>query len=336
MKKALKPFTAFLNPEELFSMKKSLIFMDEEDVDSSVDLLEAVGQIYRDEGYETYAFCVNQPVDAVKCYFDFVLSVQDDRLQSYDMVNLTNCLEELHMAYGFDSILIPATYLGRMLAPRLAMRLGVGLVADVTGIGFNDGALEMVRPAFSGKLFAGVTNRNRRPVMMSVRPNVFTYSSKPSKEAEIIPFEPATLQPGKIKLLEVKSKERAKDIRESEVLVSGGGGAAGHFDQLYQLADELGGMVSASRRVVDSGIAERSIQVGQSGKTVSPKLYIALGIYGSLQHMEGLKNVENIISVNTNRNAPICSLSDIIVEGDSKEFIEKLLAKIKDNKNKGA
>ncbi|RCX17919.1 electron transfer flavoprotein alpha subunit [Anaerobacterium chartisolvens] len=313
-------------------MKKSLIYLDEEDIQSSIDLLEAVRQIYRDECYETYAFCFNQPIEAAECKFNYVFSVRDNMLQGCDIVNLTNCLEELHRTYLFDSILIPASYQGRMLAPRLAMRLGVGLVADVTRIEYNDGELEMVRPAFSGKLFAGVTNKNCSPVMMSVRPNVFTYTSKHLKDTKIIPFHPVSLQPSKIKLLEAKEKERAKDIRESEILVSGGGGAAHHFDWLYQLADELNGMVSASRRVVDSGIAGRSIQVGQSGKTVSPRLYIALGIYGSLQHMEGLKNVESIISVNINRNAPICSLSDIVVEGDSKEFIEKLLTKIRNSK----
>lgn len=314
-------------------MKKSLIYLDEEDVQSSIDLLEAVRRIYPDGCYETYAFCFNQPVGAAECKFDYVFSVQDDRLQDYDIGNLTNCLEELYRTYLFDSILIPASWQGRMLAPRLAMRLGVGLVADVTSIEYNGGELEMVRPAFSDKLFAGVTNKNCRPVMMSIRPNVFKDTLKHSKDTKIIPFQPVSLGPGKIKLLKAKEKERAKDIRESEILVSGGGGVSDHFDQLYLLADELNGLVSASRRIVDSGIAGRSIQVGQSGKTVSPKLYIALGIYGSLQHMEGLKDVENIISVNINRNAPICSLSDIVVEGDSKEFIEKLLTKIRNNKN---
>ncbi|HWQ75266.1 MAG TPA: electron transfer flavoprotein subunit alpha/FixB family protein [Syntrophomonas sp.] len=315
-------------------MKKSMIYLDKEDIQSSVDLLEAVRQIYRDGRYETYAFCFDQSTGAAEGKFDHIFSVRDSRLQDYDIVNLTNCLEELYRTYLFDSILIPASYQGRMLAPRLAMRLGVGLVADITGIEYNGEELEMVRPAFSDRLFAGVANKNCRPIMMSVRPNVFTDTSKHSKNTKIIPFQPASLQSGRIKLLKAKEKERAKDIRESEILVSGGGGASDHFDQLYLLADALNGMVSASRRIVDSGIAGRSIQVGQSGKMVSPKLYIALGIYGSLQHMEGLKDVENIISVNINRNAPICSISDIVVEGDSKEFIEKLLAEIKNNKKR--
>jgi electron transfer flavoprotein alpha subunit len=99
------------------------------------------------------------------------------------------------------------------------------------------------------------------------------------------------------------------------------------------LAETLGGTVSASRKLVDQGIAPRNIQVGQSGKIVSPKLYIALGINGAIQHVEGLRDIETIISVNTSAKAPICSLSDIVVEGDAKDFIEKLLLKIHNNQH---
>jgi electron transfer flavoprotein alpha subunit len=98
---------------------------------------------------------------------------------------------------------------------------------------------------------------------------------------------------------------------------------------LAPLAEALGGETAASRKLVDLGVTGRNIQVGQSGKTVSPKLYFALGIHGSLQHMEGLKNVDHIISVNTNRDAPICSVSDIVVEGDASSFIDKLLTRMR-------
>lgn len=313
-------------------MNRSLIYFDEEDFQNSIDLLEAVKQIYKDSEYETYAVCFNHKSEAVYGYFDYLIAALDEKVKSYDILNITNCIEELQHIYDFDSILIPATYLGRMLAPRLAMRLRTGLVADVTGIEHNNGLVEMVRPAFSGKILAGIINRNCKPIMMSVRPNVFVNTSAPSKKTETICFHPTAVKPSKIRLLETKEKEKAKDIRESEVLVSGGGGVAENFGHLKLLADELNGMVAASRRVVDSGIAPRSIQVGQSGKTVSPKLYIALGVYGSLQHIEGLKKVENIISVNINKDAPICSLSDIVVEGDAIEFIDKLVEKIRRNK----
>lgn len=314
-------------------MKKSLIYFDEEDFQSSIDLLEAVNQMYNDCEYETYAVCFNHIPRSAHGHFNYLINILDDTIQNYDIINITNCMEELQREYEFDSILIPATYLGRMLAPRLAMRLRVGLVADVTAIEHNKGTVEMVRPAFSGKLLAAITNRNCKPIMMSVRPNVFINTLEPLKNTQTINFKPASVKPSKIRLLESTEKPKAKDIRESQVLISGGGGVINDFQHLYLLAEELNVMVSASRRLVDSGIASRSIQVGQSGKTVSPKLYIALGIYGSLQHIEGLKNVENIISVNVNKDAPICSLSDIVVEGDAIEFIDKLVERIRMNKS---
>lgn len=237
-------------------------------------------------------------------------------------------MDELHRIYNFDSVIIPATHVGRMLAPRFAMRLDVGLVADVTAIGHMDGVIEMVRPAFSGKIMAGIVNNGAAPLMMSVRQDVFTYVSDSLKETKIIDYKPVNILASKIKRIEKREKERSLDIRDSEVLVSGGGGTVRNFKELNHLAEALNGQVAASRKIVDRGFASRSIQVGQSGKTVSPKLYIALGIHGSIHHIEGLKNVDYMISVNTNKNAPICSLADIVVEGDAIEFIQKLVAKI--------
>lgn len=313
-------------------MKKSLIYFDEEDFQNSIDLLEVVNQMYEDNEYETYAICFNHNQVVIDGKFDYLITIQNEEIMNYDVQNITNCIEELHHTYDFDSILIPATYLGRMLAPTLSMRLKTGLVADVTAIEHNNGEVEMVRPAFSGKIFAGIVNKNCKTIMMSVRPNVFVYTTASFKKTKKIQFKPTTVKPSKIRLLKTIEKEKTKDIRESEVLVSGGGGVIGDFGHLDLLAHELNGMISASRSIVDSGIAPRSIQVGQSGKTVSPKLYIALGIYGSLQHIEGLKNVENIIAVNINKDAPICSLADIVVEGDAIEFIDKLIEKISKNR----
>jgi len=310
-------------------MKKSLIYMDAENVRNSIDLLEVAELIHSKGEVETYALCIHPCPNEAYGKFDVILQVPEDSILNYDVLNITHCMEALHREYSFDSILIPATQIGRMLAPRLSMRLHVGLVADVTAIDHNEGVLEMIRPAYSGKIMAGIVNRGRVPIMMSVRQNIFAYTSDRVKNTVSINVEPTSLQTNNISLLEVKLKEKTKDIRESTILISGGGGVMDQFHRLDELANELNAQVSASRRIVDSGIATRKIQVGQSGYTVSPKLYIALGIYGSLQHIEGLKNVENIISVNIDKDAPICSLSDIVVEGDAVEFIEKLLTKIR-------
>jgi len=150
----------------------------------------------------------------------------------------------------------------------------------------------------------------------------------PTKKPQQIVF-PFRAQPSGITLIGSREKPQVSDIRDSEILVSGGGGVLEQFSRLHDLSQVLHAQVAASRRVVDDGVASRKIQVGQSGKTVSPRLYLALGINGSTQHMEGLKNVEHLIAVNTNIDAPLCSQADVVVEGDAIEFIDRLLERIK-------
>lgn len=313
-------------------MKKCMIYLDRENIQNSLDL-QAVNDLMFGQGNcETYAVCINEFDSSLMGVVDHVIVVENENVVSYDLVNITNCLSELHQKYDFDAILIPATQTGRMLAPRLSMRLHVGLVADVTSVEYHQGELQMVRPAFSGKIMAGITNQGKKPIMMSVRQNVFNYTSDLKKSTKILTFTSNRVVLNTVQLVQTKEKTKSLDIRDSEILISGGGGIQEKFHSLNLLADELGAQVSASRRIVDNGIASRKIQVGQSGKTVSPKLYMALGISGSVQHIEGLNNVESIISVNTDKDAPICSLSDIVVEGDAVEFIERLVKKIKENR----
>lgn len=325
-------------------MKKCLIYLDKEQLQNSIDLLEVARQMYLEEEYSTYGVILqNGSSDQVETnkvtgLFDYIIQIKDMNIQSFQVKALTDVLESVHGEYTFNSILIPATYIGRMLAPRLAMRLKVGLTADVTEIRHREGQLEMVRPAFSGRILAGIVSRSSEPIMMSIRQNVFNYNQPVHKNGEVIEHSQfikpmnsqkvSSKQSNQVRQLNCQPKEQTYDIRESDILVSGGGGVLKHFDQLERLARLLEGNVSASRRIVDKGIAPRSIQVGQSGKTVSPKLYIALGIFGAIQHVEGLKNVENIISVNINSSAPICSLSDLVVKGDALEFIHRLSDRI--------
>lgn len=336
-------------------MKKVLIYYEQKQKKNSIELLAVARLVYKHtsddeertiddeectEAYETYGVSFEAVgTEAVGTeaggLFDFLIEVN---LPVYDALYMTSVLAELQQEYQFDCILFPATHMGRMLAPRLAMRLQTGLVADVTDIRHKDGVLEIVRPAFSGKLMAGILSR-KAPLMMSVRQNVFSYElGRPSETlgTQCINYVPKTVCTRGIRLLEVREKEATGDIRDSDILISGGGGVMKDFKKLSDLADELNALVCASRKTVDHGVAPRSIQVGQSGKTVSPKLYMALGINGSIQHIEGLKNVEYMIAVNTNKNAPICSISDIVVEGDAKEFITKLTEKIRKEKSKEA
>lgn len=318
-------------------MKKSLIFYEKKHSRHAMELLAAADRIYDGERYETYGVSFGVSDGSAQGVFDFFVEIssrEDTCFLNDDIGEMAAALAELQQKYAFDSILLPATSMGRMLAPRLAMRLQAGLVADVTDIRRHNGVMEIVRPAFGGKLMAGILSKTV-PLMMSVRQNVFLSELPEKKETvKLSHAYSGVKREGRIRLLERKEKEESQDIRDSDVLISGGGGMIRNFHQLTDLAEQMNALVSASRKTVDSGIAPRSIQVGQSGKTVSPKLYMALGINGAIQHIEGLKNVEKIISVNTNKQAPICSISDIVVEGDASTFADRLTEKIRSEKQK--
>ena len=313
-------------------MDKLLIYCDADEQARSCALAGASEKINNGQN-ERYCVSLSDEMGEAAGRFDYLIRVRDQSLKPYDPVQVALCLCELQAKYAFDCILIPATRFGRMLAPRLAMMLKVGIVADVTEIRQPQAGaqVQFIRPAFDGKLLASVVHVGRLPLMASLDPDMF---GRPSAErsTKLIDYTPQKIKPTSLKLTDRRPRKAVRDIRAQKVLVSGGGGVKEAFSRLEPLAEALGGMVSASRRIVDSGGASRAIQVGQSGKIVSPDLYLALGIHGAMQHVEGLKNVRHLISVNTNRNAPLCSLADIVVEGDAADFAEKLLARIKQGK----
>ena len=310
-------------------MIRTLVFLDGQNVKSALELLEAAERMYPGKPQETVGvfFGESDVSETVFGYFDELHWFEADESQKFDVRFLASCMEDLARQKEIWCILIPATYVGRMLAPALAVRLNIGLVADVVEVSNVEGEIQMIRPAFDGKLMACITNQNSEILMMSIRPGVFHDLGPAWKDTRVVRHA-TEYKDAQITLLKCTKRKEKTDIREAKVLVSGGGGVKENFQSLEKLAKLLHGMVSASRRVVDEGIAPRSIQVGHSGKIVSQDLCIALGIYGSLQHIEGLDHVPYIISVNTNKNAPICSLSQIVVEGCALEFIDRLSERI--------
>jgi electron transfer flavoprotein alpha subunit len=309
-------------------MKSVLVYIDEDALAYSVDLLEIARLMYGKRAFKAYALSAAGEHAEIQSLFDYVCIPRKESLANFEAARIAHCIELLHREYSFDAILIPATHCGRMIAPRAAMRLRAGLVADVTAVGTDGDEVLMVRPAFSGRMLATVGCREGGPVMMSVRPRAFSYQERTLKAGTLLEFNAPSLNGPGIRLIERRGKAESHDIRESEVLISGGDGAIRDFPQMERLAQLLHGRVAASRKAVDKGTAPRSIQVGQSGKIVSPRLYIALGISGSAQHVAGIRNAEYVISVNTDRHAPICSMSDIIVEATSGSFLNGLLQKI--------
>ena len=314
-------------------MKKVVIYVEPTFHHQAIQLLEVARQLFPHGTYETYALAINGEREPLKGLFDFILYLDNPHLQQFNQHGISEVIHHVHCEYHFDAILFLATHMGRAIAPAVAMRLDTGIVADVTKIRNTAEGIELIRPAYSGKIMAGIRITGEGPVMMSIRSGVFSYVLTQKKLSRIIELKNLPYTPSSIKVIKRSEKIIPYDITKSKVLISGGKGIAPSMKELTNLATLLHGEVSASRAIVDKGIVSRAIQVGQSGKTVSPSLYIALGIHGAIQHIEGLKDVDFIISVNTNKDATICSISDIVVEGDALTFINRLVEKIERGKN---
>ncbi|MEX6585817.1 electron transfer flavoprotein subunit alpha/FixB family protein [Paraclostridium bifermentans] len=311
-------------------MYKIMIYLENDYMDECLDLIGAANIISsKKQECEIYGVGLNINKEKCKDKLDYLISINDEILE-YDIMSISNCIKDITKKYEFDAILINANDTGRMIAPRIAMALKTGIVADVTELEIENDELIMIRPAFDGKIMAGITCEKGKVIISSIRPGIFKSSDLNLKNTKTINYSSEKKETQKLKLISSTKKSQSEDIRESEFLISFGGGVKSDFEKIYKLASLCGAKVSASRRAVDNRYAKRSIQVGQSGKVVSPKVYIALGIYGAIQHIEGLKDVDTIISVNIDSKSAICSLSDIVVHGDAIEFVEKLTQKIID------
>ena len=245
-----------------------------------------------------------------------------------DEMQYTDTLAALVRKYGPSVFLIGATAFGRSLAPRLAARLETGLTADCTGLAVDPdtGLLLQTRPAFGGNLMATIICPDRRPQMATVRPKVFPVpkpdASRPWKLIE----ESFTESAAGFEWLERAASPSGPDIGEADVLVSVGQGIGGaeNIALAERLARKLHGALASSRPLVDNGIMPYPCQVGQTGKTVSPKLYLALGISGAIQHMAGVA-AGTLVAVNTDPDAPICEYADIVIPCDCGAFLRAML-----------
>lgn len=274
----------------------------------------------------------NQAENIIHHGADKVIVVDDPLLKEYSTQFYADALTQVIATYKPDSFLTGATVLGRDLAPRVAARLNAGLTADATKIEMDpdkkEEALMLVtRPTFGGNLFGTIICPNTRPQMATIRPNVFSMDPiDKSRTGETIEFTPefADKEP-KVVVKEVIAKiAKGIDITKSDILVSAGRGAEHCLDLVQAIADELGGVMSASRAVVDDGFADKSIQVGQTGKTVRPSLYIACGISGACQHIAGMEHSDMIIAINRDPQAEIFTIANMGFVGDVKEILPLL------------
>jgi electron transfer flavoprotein alpha subunit len=224
-----------------------------------------------------------------------------------------------------SAVLIPFTAMGKDLAPRVAAKFGAGLASDCVALSVKDGKLEARRPVYAGKAFATVTWTSE-PQIATLRPNVFALGAPDtSRKAEKVPGTVDTSSRAKVVKVEAAAQGKL-ELTEAQVIVSGGRGMKGpeHFHLIEKLAGAFNAAVGASRAVVDAGWVGHQYQVGQTGKTVSPTVYIAVGISGAIQHLAGMSSSRYIVAINKDADAPIFKVASYGILGDAFEVVPKL------------
>jgi electron transfer flavoprotein alpha subunit len=270
---------------------------------------------------------------------DHVIVVEDPELKQYRTEPYTQALAGVINEFMPEIMLVGATAIGRDLGPRVSARVATGLTADCTVLEIGEfrgkpNQLLMTRPAFGGNTIATIACPNNRPQMATVRPGVMQKIEKiKGAKADVATFKVDFTPNNKyVEIVEeVMTPKETEDIMESKFLVSGGRGVGSqeNFTLLQDLADALGGTISASRAVVDAGWEPRDIQVGQTGKTVRPNVYIAAGISGAIQHLAGMEESDIIVAINKDEGAPIFDVADFGVVGDLNKIIPGLTKRIK-------
>jgi electron transfer flavoprotein alpha subunit len=259
---------------------------------------------------------------------DKVLRADHEALDRYQPEGYTKAVVAAREKCNAGVVLIPASALGKDLAPRVAARCDTGLASDCTAIEWRDGGLVARRPVYAGKAFQTV-RFTKEPAIATLRPLAFAAEELRAAATAAVEdltgfFEPSD---ARFTISEVVAAEAGKiDLTESEIIVSGGRGLRGpeNFHLVEELAKALGASVGASRAVVDAGWRPHSEQVGQTGKTVTPKLYVAIGISGAIQHLAGMSSSQCVVAINKDPEAPIFKVSDYGIVGDALEVVPAL------------
>ncbi len=278
---------------------------------------------------------------------DRVIVVDDKELEVYRTEPYAHALASVINEYKPEIMLVGATAIGRDLGPTVSARVKTGLTADCTVLEIGDYPLNaapgqeqlhkqllMTRPAFGGNTIATIACPYNRPQMATVRPGVMQkLAPVKGAKAEVVEFDPGFVPNDKyVEILNiVKAVGTVENIMDAKILVSGGRGVGSkeNFQMLQELADVLGGMVSCSRAVVENGWLAQDYQVGQTGKTVRPNLYFAIGISGAIQHVAGMEESDMIIAINKDEDAPIFDVADYGIVGDLNKIVPALTAALK-------
>lgn len=307
----------------------------------SLELLGKGRQLADKLGVELTAVLLGSNVDKlakelVAFGADKVLYANHHLLKNFTTDGYTKVICDLVNEKKPEILLVGASFIGRDLGPRIAARLNTGLTADCTGLDTDDTTrnLMMTRPAFGGNLMATIECADHRPQMSTVRPGVFEKLKRDdNRQGEIvnvnINLDDSDIRTKVEKI--VKSVKDIADISEAKIIVSGGRGVGSkeNFTVLKELANVLGGSVAASRAAVENGWIDKAYQVGQTGKTVRPTVYIACGISGAIQHLAGMQDSDYIIAINKDESAPIMKAADLALVGDFSKIIPEMIAQVK-------
>lgn len=270
---------------------------------------------------------------------DQVLVAEHEVFSRYNPAALVPLVVEQIGAREPAAVFFAATYLGKDLAPRVGGRLGLGLASDCTGLAIVDGELRAIRPVYASKAYWTLRFR-KPPALLSLRPNAFTpIHPQEDRSAEVetlsVELDPASLN---YQVREVIETSKGKlDVAEADIIVSGGRGLKGpeNFHLIEELAEAIGAATGASRAVVDAGWRPHSEQVGQTGKFVSPTLYVACAISGAVQHLAGMRTSKCIVAINKDPDAPIWNVADYGIVGDAFEILPRLTEAIRNLKDSG-
>ena len=336
------------------------VFVFAQQVDNVISNIayELIGkgkELAKDLGVEVTAVLVGSDVKGLADQLaeygaDKVIVVDDPELKEYRTEPYTHAIASVIKEFKPEIFLIGATAIGRDLGPRVCARIHTGLTADCTKLDIGDfpmnpvpgretkhNQLLMTRPAFGGNTIATIACPDFRPQMATVRPGVMQKAPKEAgKKAVVTEFNPGFTKNNKyVDILEVvKAVSNTVEIMDANILVSGGRGVGSpeNFKILDDLAEAIGGTVSCSRAVVDAGWKPKDLQVGQTGKTVRPNVYFAIGISGAIQHLAGMEESDIIVAINKDESAPIFDVADYGVVGDLNKIVPMLTEKIKEAK----
>ncbi len=317
---------------------KFLVFIEQRDGEikkSSLEVVKKGSDLAALQNADIEAVIIGDVVNNLENIGGYGISkvthLKNSELLNFSVSAYSDLLISFAQEINADTILLANTSMGRDLAPPLAVKLNAGIIVDCISLDFHDDKLTATRPVYAGKALVEVESDTEKNIF-TLRPNVFTPGELSDAKAEVVVKNIDTLNLAN-KVVSVTKAEGKLDVAEAEIIVSGGRGmkAAENFGLIEELAGLLGAATGASRAVVDAGWRPHSEQVGQTGKTVSPNLYIAVGISGAIQHLAGMQSSKYIVAINKDKDAPIFQVADYGIAGDAFEVLPALIEELKKN-----